>query len=169
MPQQFNPDRLKQVEELLAIEYDKHHEFEKDIALATGNEKIMLKQRVKREIALRVRELEREYADLLVAGVPSNEVPDIEANELVMELSKATDATLQTQREPIPEQMLKALQDIKAKLSEDKESASAKLKFSLPLIPTICSYDVEVETVKSIREVWTKTRDFFKGLIRKGQ
>jgi hypothetical protein len=164
--QEFNPRRLKELEELLDIEYDKYHDFEKDIALAIGNEKILLKQRLKREIAPRLFDLEKEYAELLVAGVPSGQIPEGEANAIVTELSEATTKVLQSAPAEAPPEMLRLLEEIKGKLSEPKEAAAAKLKVSLPLIPTICSYEIEVDTVRSVRKVWSKARDFLKGLLK---
>jgi hypothetical protein len=67
---EFNPRRLKELRELLDMEYDKFHEFEKEISMATANEKILLKQRFEREIAPRLSELEKAYAKLLVVVTP---------------------------------------------------------------------------------------------------
>jgi hypothetical protein len=163
--QQFNARRLTELEELLEIEYDKYHDFEKDISLATGNEKIQLKQRLKREIAPRLRELEQEYAELLVAGLPTGQIPEDEAKSIVTELSEATAKVLQSASAEAPPEMLRLLEEIRGKLSEPKEAAAAKLKVSLPLIPAICSYEIEVDTVRSVKKVWSKARDFLKGLL----
>jgi hypothetical protein len=164
--QQFNARRLMELEELLDVEYDKYHEFEKDISLSTANEKIPLKQRLKREIAPRLSELEKEYAELLVTGVPTGQIPEDEAKAIVTELSEATTKVLQSAPAESPPEMLRLLEEIKGKLSEPKEAAAAKLKVSLPLIPTICSYEIEVDTVRSVKKVWSKARDFLKGLVK---
>ena len=162
---QFNARRLKELEELLEIEYEKYHEFEKEIALSDGASKITLKQRFKRDVTPRLRSLEQEYAEMLVAGVPTAQIPDAEAAALVSELSEATGTILQTAPANAPQEMVRLLGEIKNKLSEPEEAASAKLKVSLPLIPTICSYEMEIETAGLMRRVWRKSRDFFKGLL----
>jgi hypothetical protein len=171
--QQFNARRLKELKEILDIEYDKYHEFEKDISLSTANEKILLKQRLKREIAPRLSELEKEYAELLVTGVPTGQIPEDaaegEAKAIVTELSEATSKVLQSAPAESPPEMLRLLEEIKGKLSEPKEAAAAKLKVSLPLIPTICSYEIEVDTVPSVQKVWSKARDFLKGLVKSSE
>jgi hypothetical protein len=162
---QFNPRRLQELEELLDIEYEKSHEFEKEIALSDGAQRITLKQRFKRDVTPRLRGLEQEYAELLVAGVPSNEMPEIETNALVSELAQVTGTILQTVPANAPQEMVRLLGEIKDKLSEPKETAAAKLKVTLPLIPTIVSYEMEVETAGLMKKVWRKTRDYFKGII----
>jgi hypothetical protein len=163
--QQFNARRLKELEELLEIEYDKYHEFERDISLSAGNEKILLKQRLKRDVAPRLYELEEEYAELLVVGVPTGQIPEDKANAIVTELSEATTKALQSAPAKAPPEMLRLLEEIKGKLSEPKETSAAKLKVSLPLIPAICSYEIEVDTVRAVKNVWSKARDFLKGLV----
>jgi hypothetical protein len=163
--QQFNARRLKELEGLLEIEYDKHHEFETEIALSTGNEKILLKQRFKREIAPVLYKREQEYAEMLVAALPADQIPENEADIIVTELSEATTKVLESPSANAPPEMLRLLEEIKRKLSEPKEAAAAKLKVSLPLIPMICSYEIEVDTVRAVTNVWSKARDFLKGLI----
>jgi hypothetical protein len=162
---QFNAQRLQELEELLEIEYEKYHEFEKEISLSDGASRITLKQRFKRDITPRLRQLEEEYAEMLVAGVPTGQIPEAEADAIVRELSQATGMILQTAPSNAPQEMVRLLKEIKNTLSEPKETASAKLKVSLPLIPTICSYEMEIETIGLMKKVWRKGRDFFKGLV----
>ena len=158
---------MHELEELLEIQYDKAHEFEKEIAISDGASRITLKQRFKRELTPELRKLEQEYAELLVDGVPAGAIPEADADALVGELSKATNTILQSAPSNAPQEMVRLLGEIKAKLSEPNESASAKLKLSLPLIPAICSYEIEVETAGLLKKVWPKTRDFFKSLVPK--
>jgi hypothetical protein len=162
---QFNARRLLELEQLLEIEYEKSYEFEKEILLSDGAGKITLKQRFKRDVTPQLRRLEQEYAEMLVAGVPTAQIPEADADVLVGELAEATASILQTASPNAPQEMLRLLGEIKNKLSEPKETASAKLKVSLPLIPTIISYEMEVETVGLMKNVWLKSKAFFKGLL----
>lgn len=162
---QFNARRFNELEELLDIEYEKYHEFEKEISLSDGASRITLKQRFKRDVTPRLRALEQEYAEMLVAGVPTAQIPEADAVAIVSELLEATGMILQTAPANAPQEMLRLLGEIKNKLSEPEETASAKLKVSLPLIPTICSYEMEIETAGLMKKVWRKGRDFFKGLV----
>jgi hypothetical protein len=163
--QEFNPLRLKELRELLDREYEKSHEFEKEISLSIGSEKISLKQRFKREIAPQLSNLEKEYAELLVAGVPTGQIPEGEAKEIVTELSEATTKVLQSPPAGAPPEVLRLLEEIKTKLSEPKEAAAAKLKVTLPIIPTIFKYEIEVDTVRPLKNLWSKARGFFEGLL----
>jgi len=162
---QFNARRLHELEELLDIEYDKSHEFEKEIALSDGASRITLKQRFKREVTPHLRALEKEYAEMLVAGVPAGQIPEGEADVLVSELAEVTSTILETAPANAPQEMLRVLHEISDKLSKPEESGSAKLKLSLPLIPTIVSYEIEIETAGLMKKIWRKSRDFFKGLV----
>lgn len=163
---QFNPKRLKELEELLEIEYEKSHEFEKEIGLSDGASRITLRQRFRRDVTPRLRELEQEYAEMLVAGVPTAQIPEAEAGDIVNELSVATNTILEKAPSDAPGEMVRLLGEIKDKLSEPEAAASTKLKLSLPIIPAICSYEVELETAGLMKKVWRKGRDFFKELVK---
>lgn len=161
----FNLKRFEQLEELLDIEYDKLHEFRKEISLSTGNEKILLKQRLKREIIPNLRELEKEYAGLLAAGVSVEAIPEAEAQVLVAEVVEAVAEIEQNKQADTPQQMLQLLTQIRDQLGKQDKSASAKLKVSLPIIPLISSYEMEMDTEGVLTAVWNKTRDLFKRLV----
>jgi hypothetical protein len=162
---QFNARRLRELEELLDIEYEKSHEFEKEISLSDGASKITLKQRFKRDVTPRLRALEKEYAEVLVAGVPTAQIPEAEADVLIAELSAATYSISEAITPDAPKEIVRLLGEIKDKLAEPKETASAKLKVSLPLIPTIVSYEMEIETAGLMKKVWRKSRDLFKSVV----
>jgi len=57
--------------------------------------------------------------------------------------------------------MLNLLEEIKQKLNEPGKSAAAKLKVTLPIIPMVASYDLELDTENFLVNVWHKTRDLF--------
>jgi hypothetical protein len=139
---QFNPKRLVQIEELLDIEYEKLHEFEKAISLADGiSQKIALRQQIKRDLSPRIRKLEQEYAEVLAAAVQPDTIPEREAEVLVAEVIDAITTTDRQKPANTPQEMVRLLAEIRDKLSEPGKSASAKLKINLPLIPLIASYE----------------------------
>jgi len=164
---QFNPNRLREVEELLEIEYDKYQDFRKEIALSTGNEKILLKQRLKRELVPQLRDLEKEYAELLAAGVSVQDIPDSDAEVILGEVVDAVASLEQQKPSNPPPEMIRLLGEIQDKLNEPGKSASAKLKVSLPIIPLLASYELELDTENFLTIVWQKSRDFFKRLVPK--
>ncbi|MBI2928822.1 MAG: hypothetical protein HYY24_24430 [Verrucomicrobia bacterium] len=163
---QFNPNRFRQVEELLDIEYEKLHEFEKAISLADGiSAKIALRQQIKRDLTPRLRRLEQEYAELLVQGVPDADIPEAQAQAFVTEVVRAVAKADELKPSGAPQEMVRLLAEIRDKLNEPGKSASGKLKVSLPIIPLISSYEMELDTEGVLTAAWRKARDFFKGLV----
>jgi predicted membrane-bound spermidine synthase len=60
-----------------------------------------------------------------------------------------------------PPELLLLLQEIRAKLDDLDRSASAKLKVSLPLIPMIASYELEMDTEGVMYKTWKSIARFF--------
>ncbi len=163
---QFNPNRFRQVEELLDIEYEKLHEFERAFSLADGiSQKIALRQQVKRDLTPRLRTLEQEYAELLAHGVSDADIPEPQAQMLVAEVVAAVAKADEQKPSNAPQDMVRLLGEIRDKLNEPGKSASAKLKLSLPIIPLISSYEMELDTEGVLTAAWRKARDFFKTLL----
>jgi hypothetical protein len=164
--QQFNADRKVQLEELLDIEYERLHEFEKAISLTDGiSQKIALRQQIKRELTPRLRELEQEYASLLASSVTIAEISAPEADDLVAELSAAAERAQENTQGRAPAEMVRLLKEIREKLDEPGKSAAAKLKLTLPIVPLLASYEMEMDTEAVVTQVWRKVRDFFKGFL----
>jgi len=164
MPTQpFNAHRRLQLEELLDIEYEKLYEFEKAISLADGlSQKIALRQQIKRELTPRLRELEQEYASLLASGITTTEISAPEADNLIAELSTAAKRAQENIQGNAPAEMVGLLKEIRDKLDEPGKSAAAKLKVTLPIVPLIASYEMEMDTEAVVTQAWRKIRDYFK-------
>jgi hypothetical protein len=157
MPKQwFNDERLTQLRELLDIQYEKIHEYEKAIDMSDGvSQKIALRQQIKRDIVPRIREVENEYASLLTNSVDVAEIPDAEAQQLISELVGASDQLRRrTIPEPPPSEILELLREIEKKLGEPGKSAAAKLKVVLPIIPLVASYELEIDTGNVLVKSW---------------
>lgn len=163
-PQIFNRNRLAELEELLALEYEKLHEFEKELTLADSpSQRISIRQRIKHELTPRLRKLEQEYAYQLIAGSEGARVPEDEAEALVVSL----DSAVATTPSDAPQNMVKLLEDVRTKLAEPGRTASAKLKVTLPIIPLLASYEMELDTEGFVTQVWQRARDFFKKLAQR--
>ena len=161
---QFNPNRMAQLEDLLDIEYEKLHEYDRAISLAAGlDQKIALRQQIKRELAPRLQQLELEYGELLASGVSAETISESDANGLLTDLTIAAAKAEGTIQGKAPAEMLKLLNEIRAKLKEPGKSATAKLKISLPIVPMIARYELELDTESFMTQAWQKVRDFFKG------
>jgi hypothetical protein len=162
--QNSNRHRVSQLEELIDIEYEKLHEFEKAISLADGpSQKIALRQQIKRELTPRLRKLEKEYADSVATSNQVAALSEPEAEVLLAEIAGAVREANRKTHTQAPEEMLRLLAEIRNKLDEPGKSASAKLKLSLPIIPLISSYEMELDTEGLLTGVWRKLRNAFRG------
>ncbi len=161
----FNRRRLDELKELLEIEYDKLHEFEKEFDFADGaSQKISIRQRIKRELLPRLQQHEGEYAEILVAGVRTDDIPNEEAENIVYELVEAIPEA-KMKRKELPEQIVGLLQEIKDNLIAPEKSAAAKLKVVLPIIPSIISYELELDTESIITRIWRRAQELFERLV----
>ncbi len=164
----YNPARLQQVADLLAIEHDKLFAFEKEIAMTSGNEQIILRQRLKHQLVPRIQDLEKEFVGLAVAGLLNKDIPEDKAADAVRELSRAVSSVRQQMVQGTPPELERLLKDTDQKLSKREEAATAKLKLTLPIIPMICAYEVQIDTVKAIRAAWAKTCELISHLLKGG-
>ena len=163
---QFNRDRLRQLDDLLKLEYENLYEFEKQLKLAAGgDQRVAIRLRIKHEIVPELRKHEQEYAELLAAGVPEEEIPEREAASIVAELVEATTKTAESGRASA--EMLKLLGQIQQKLNEPGRTAAAKLKTSLPIVPLLASYELELDLGNLIAKVWCKAHDVFSRLVHR--
>jgi len=109
--------------------------------------------------------LEQEYAELLAHGVSDADIPEPQAQMLVAEVVAAVAKADEQKPSNAPQEMVRLLGEIRDKLNEPGKSASAKLKLSLPIIPLISSYEMELDTEGVLTAAWRKARDFFKTLL----
>jgi len=164
--QQYNSNRMGQLEELLEIEYEKMHEFEKAISICDGiSQRISLRQQIKRELTPRLRSLEKEYAELLASDTPAEKIPVAEAEFFVGELLSAVVKCQEYSPRESPTEMIRLLLEIKTKLENPGKTAAAKLKIALPIIPLIASYEMELDTENAITQIWRTIRNYFRGLV----
>ena len=165
--QKFNRERRSQLRELLDIQYEKLHEFERAIEISDGvSQRIALRQQVRRDITPQLRETEREYASLLATDVPIERMPEDDAIALVSSLSHAANRAEVYQEAGASQEMLDLLQDIREKLDEPGRSAAAKLKVTLPIVPLIASYELELDTENLVLRSWRSIRTAFERLVQ---
>jgi len=155
--------RLADIKEILEVLYEKLGDFEKELA-STANipVKFELKHKIKREILPDIRRYEAEYWELYPI-----ETIIISNQEAETQLAKVEQAVESMERIPqtaeYPPQLIRLLQDIRAKLDEGDKAASAKLKVTLPLIPLLASYELEMDTEGVMYKTWKA----IKGLARR--
>ena len=152
--------RLADLEEILDLLYERLGAFQKALVIREGDAAIFeLRQRIKREILPDIRRYEREYWEIF-----STEPIVISEEEAVVQLVKVEQAVESIERIPsseYPPELLLLLQEIRAKLDDLDRSASAKLKVSLPLIPMIASYELEMDTEGVMYKTWKSIARFF--------
>ena len=153
--------RLADLKNLLALLYEKLGEFEQELIIGDSPlAKFELKQNIKREILPNIRRYEAEYWELypIETIIISNE----EAETQLAKVQQAVESMERTKTE-YPLELIPLLQDIRSKLDEGDKAASAKLKVTLPLIPLLASYELEMDT----EGVMYKTWETIKRLVRR--
>lgn len=163
---QFVLQRLRQLEGILKLQYEKLYEFEKALTLTDGiGQKISIRMQMKHELTPDLRKYEKEYAELLASETLAESIPSGEAETIVAELKDATSDVKKYRDVKAPDIMLSLLEEINQKLNEPGKSAAAKLKVTLPIIPMIASYDLELDTENFLNKVWHKSRNLFQNLV----
>jgi hypothetical protein len=145
--------RLADLKDILELLYEKLGEFEKDLVLnASTPARFELRQKIKREILPDIRRYEKEYWDLY----PSDAIiiSEEEAETQLIQVEQAVESIENIPAIEYPSGLVPLLQDIQLKLKDLSKPASAKLKVALPLIPTIVSYELEMETQGLMYNVW---------------
>jgi hypothetical protein len=162
----FALQRIKSLETLLEIEYQKLQMFEEQIAItASAPEKFELQQRLKRDVLPHLCQHEIEYAELLAETTSVERIPDREAEDILADVHTALVSVDSKKPADISGDFKHALADIKEKLDAPAKTAAAKLKVVLPLIPLIASYELELDTGAFWVKVWRRVRELFRDSI----
>ena len=161
-PDPIRRQRINHLEELLEIEYEKLSEFQKEIAItAAAPAKFELRQRLKREVLPDIRKHEVEYAELLAEHPNPTSIPAPEAEKALTEISDAASSLESRASGEMPPGLVQLLADLREKLNDPGKAAAAKLKVSLPIIPLIASYEMELDTEAVFTRVWRRARKLF--------
>ena len=159
----YDHQRLADLEDIIKRHYDRLGNWQKELAIIPpGSEKkFEIQQRIKRELLPEISGYEKEYWELY----PMEEVviPEDEAASQLVQVEQAVTSLEQGSFAEYPPEMFALLQEIRARLDGLERSASAKLKVAIPLIPTIASYELEMDTEGVMYKTWKPLR----GLIRR--
>ena len=157
--------RIKHLEELLEIKYEKLSEFEKELAItASPAQKFELRQRLKREVFPDLRKHEVEYAQLLAQHADQAAIPPQKAEAVLAEIQHAVEQIEQLPAAP-PDEVKQLLADVRKKLDDPGKAAAAKLKVTLPIIPLIVSYEMELDTEGFLTQAWRGLKSLFGGKV----
>jgi len=166
LPEPMKPQRISALERLLEIEYEKLSEFQRELAItASAPAKFELRQRLKLEVLPDIRKHEAEYAGLLADSVDVASIPPEQAERTTVELVHAVQHVESLPDPNQPEEITRLLVDIRKKLDDPGKVAAAKLKVTLPIIPLIASYEMEMDTEGVLVSVWRQIRSLFGGKV----
>ncbi len=147
------------------VEYKKLCEFQYRIAHTSSiGEKFDLEVQIENDILVRIRKYECEYWNILAQEAPSCEVIEKEAHNAIVEVVTEVEL-IQIQPNKYSDELMQKLQEILDKLNEPQTPVAAKLKAALPLIPWIISYEVELDTEKSLTRVFDRIKKLLKKAI----
>lgn len=164
MQNRVKHQRMTQLEELLKIEYEKLNEFEKEIAItASAPAKFELRQSLKRELLPDIRKHEAEYAELLAEEADLSLIPEADARSALVEVVQAVEHIEKIPPADRSDKLTHLLTDIREKLDDPGKAAAAKLKITLPIIPLIASYEMEIDTEGFMIKAWQRVKSLFGG------
>ena len=156
----MNQRRLNDLQNNLDLLYEKLGMYEQERIMATGEQKIALKQRIKREILPDIRRYESEYWDLMPKEAIA--ISDEEAEVTLVEVDRAVKAIERVDAAEYPPGMIELLGEIKNQLNDMDKAAAAKLKVALPIVPMLASYELEMDTEGMFSRIWQPIRNRFK-------
>ncbi|NET40121.1 MAG: hypothetical protein F6K19_50650 [Cyanothece sp. SIO1E1] len=156
-----NCQRLDDLEGILELLYEKLEMFETELIVTSSTgAKFELRQRIEKEILPDIRRYEAEYWDLYPEEALL--ISDAEAETQLIQVEQAIESIERTPADEWPSELVLLLQDIRAKLTDADKATSARLKVSLPLIPAIASYELEMETEGFMYRVWKSIKRLFR-------
>jgi branched-chain amino acid transport system substrate-binding protein len=151
-----DPARLNDLKDILELLYEKLGAFEKArISSNSKRAKLKFKKVIKREILPDISKYEQEYWELN----PQEEIISREEDASQLEEVEQAVESIKRISSNYPPELISLLKEIRNKLCEPDKEASAKLKVVLPLIPTIASYELEMETEGLMSGVWKAIRE----------
>ncbi|AFY57071.1 hypothetical protein Riv7116_4652 [Rivularia sp. PCC 7116] len=151
----INRQRLKSLEEILEIEYEKLSEFQKEIKRTSYfKAKLELQQEIKTEIIPDIRKHEAEYGQILSQLSEVSTIPENEAENTLAEIVQVVEHIEVLPAETYSNEMIQLLREIREKLDEPGKTAAAKLKVAFPIIPMLASYEMEMDTEATFTNLW---------------
>ncbi|MEG3967319.1 hypothetical protein QUA00_06765 [Microcoleus sp. T2B6] len=153
--------RLADLENILDSLYETLGEAQKRRAYANDIfEKNSIKQRLRREVLPEIRKYEEEYWSLL-AEEPPDCVDEVAASHAIVKVVEEV-KLIQSQPNQYPDEFMQKLQKILDKVNEPQTPAAGKLIATLPFIPGIMSYELELDTEISLKRVFAGIKKLLK-------
>lgn len=168
--------RLNDLDDLLKLYYEKLKYYQMERGMAEGiGAKFAIDKRIEMEILPHIMKFETEYARLLSQEVGDMDISDEDATAstekiqtAISEIQKkaASSEFIKIVSDKEKGQQLKALvtsvEDAQKVLIEPGKSPQGKLKASLPLLPGIISYELELDAHSVLLDIWKNLKAKFK-------
>lgn len=165
-PDSIKRQRIRDLEKLLEIEYEKLSEFQKELTInSSAAAKFELQQRLKREVLPDIRKHEVEYAGLLADEADPALIPAAQAEQAVVEVLQAVQHIEHLPDTSHSQEIARLMTEVKEKLQQPGKSAAAKLKVAVPIIPLIVSYEMELDTEALLTNAWRGVKRLFGGKV----
>jgi hypothetical protein len=163
----YSTSRLAYLEQTLDLWYEHLGEAEKALPMAISpKEKTAIKQNIRVEILPAIGMYEKEYWSILAKDAPDCQVDEVAASHAIVKVVQEVEL-IQSQPNQYPDDFIHKLQEIIDKLNEPQTPVAARLIATLPLIPGILSYELELDTEKSLTRVFGGIRQLLRNAIKK--
>lgn len=162
MANNIEAERIKHLYDLLGTHHQRLALVEQERAKASPGEARAAMQLQISDIWDEIRGYEGELAELLSRAANEDEVPTSEATAALIELQAQVARLRNAQKPDWPAEVLAKLDDLETKLNEPSKAAAAKLKVSLPIVPTLISYEMELDTEATLGQVWRRITGLFR-------
>ncbi|OUL24312.1 hypothetical protein BV378_18080 [Nostoc sp. RF31YmG] len=154
-------ERLANLEQVLNLLYETLTEAQNRLAITESIfARTAIKQRIRQEILPDIRQFEAEYWQLLAQQARSTTVAEADASNAIIEVESQVVQLMSNTS--YPDQLMRLLEEIRNQLNQPENPAAAKAKLALNLIPGILSYEVELNTITALKNVFQPIRNLFR-------
>jgi hypothetical protein len=105
------------------------------------------------KLAAFVRVYEREYWENIAQQTNFYNLKELDASEAIVKVQAEVVRVIESHPN-VNNELMSLLQQILAKLNEPATPAAGKVKWAVPIIPGIVSYEVEIDTENSLRRAF---------------
>ncbi len=158
--------RLADLDELIETNYQKLAKFQKRLdRTASVREEFDIEGDIPK-IRKVIRNYEAEYWALLAKETYSYAVEENEASSALLDVEAQVVRVIESQPN-LNGELMQKLQAILNKLNEPETPIAAKAMLTLPLIPGILSYEVELDTENSLKRAFDPIKKLYKRALEK--
>ncbi|WP_293143183.1 MULTISPECIES: hypothetical protein [unclassified Microcoleus] len=156
---------LAAIDKSLELQYETLGKAKKRLAMTDEIfAKIAIEQRIREELLPQICKDQSEYWKLLSQCANSYPVQESDAEYAIHQVIRDVELV---KSDDYADKLMRLLQEIKDKLNQPGTSAAAKAKLALPLIPGILSYEIELDTENSLRQIFQPLKQLFRGEAEK--